>query len=164
MSKITIQGVPRQFSADELLAKQQKAVTAYKETNQNLYRLHSSTHGAFFDRYAELVLEGYRPANGRLPDLQAGDYTSYLIKPASIQDEEIAALEHKVKLEYIQSLELERLEFEAKLVAQMLQADEVKRAKAEATKQAKKLEEYKLIASNTWQPLSIPETEQTATI
>lgn len=164
MSKITIQGVPRQFSADELLAKQQQAAKAYLETSQSLHRLYSNNHGDFFNQYADLILEGYRPAVGRLPDLQANDYTAYLLKPQSLLDSEVLELQQKVKQAYIAELELERVEFESKLVQQMLQADQAKEAKALEAKQAKKLAEYKAIAASTYSPLQLPEAEQTATI
>lgn len=156
MTKITIHGTPRQFSADELLAKQQQAARAYLETSQSLHRLYSNTHGDFFNSYAELILEGYRPANERLPDLQANSYTIYLRKPQSLLDSEVLELQQKVKQAYIEELELERVEFESKLVQQMLQADQAKEQKALETKKAKKLAEYKEIAASTYTPLNIP--------
>lgn len=164
MSKVTIQGVPRQYSVDDLQVRQQQVVKTFLETGQSLYILHKQTHGQFFDSLAELILKGYKPANERLPVIEASSYTMYLRKPQSILDVEIAALEHKVKLEYIQSLELERTEYEAKLVAQMMQADQQKEAKAMEAKQAKKLAEYKLIAANTFTPLQLPETERAASV
>lgn len=164
MSKITIHGTPRQFSADELLAKQQQAARAYLETSQSLHRLYANNHGSFFNDYAELILEGYKPALERLPDLQPNSYTIYLRKPQSLLDSEVLALEQKVRQEYISELEREHKEFEAKLVAQMVAADQAKEAKALEAKKAKKLAEYKIIAANTYTPLQLPETEQTATI
>lgn len=164
MSKITITGTPRQYCADELLAKQQQAVRAYLETSQSLHRLYSNNHGSFFNDYAELVLLGYRLAAGRLPELHPNDYTLYLIKPASVLDTEVLELQQKVKQSYVEELELERVEFEAKLVAQMMAADQAKEAKALEAKQAKKLAEYKAIAANTYTPLQLPEAEKTATI
>lgn len=156
MSKITIQGTPRQWCADELQTRQQKATKAYLETSQSLYRLYANNHGSFFNQYADLILEGYRPAVERLPDMQPNSYTAYLRKPQSLLDSEVLELEQRVKQEYISALELERKEYEAKLVAQMLQADEQKELKALEAKQAKKLAEYKTIAASTYTPLSIP--------
>ena len=156
MSKITIQGTPRQYCPNELQTKQQKATKAYLETSQSLYRLYSNNHGDFFNQYADLILEGYRPALHRLPDLQANNYIAYLLKPQSLLDKEVLELEQRVKQAYIGELELERREFEAKLVTQMLQADEQKELKALEAKRAEKLAEYKTIAASTYTPLAIP--------
>lgn len=156
MSKITIQGTPRQFDSNELQARQQKATRAYLETSQSLHRLYSNNHGDFFNQYADLILEGYRPDVSRLPDLQPSSYTIHLRKPQSLLDSEVLALEQKVKQEYISELELERAEFETKLVTQMLQADEEKELKALEAKRAEKLAEYKTIAASTYTPLAIP--------
>lgn len=156
MDKITIKGTPRQFCPDELQVKQQKATKAYLETSQSLHRLYANNHGDFFNQYAELILLGYRPAVERLPDLEPSSYTAYLHKPASVLDAEVLKLEQKIKQEYISELELERSEFEAKLVAQMLAADKAKEQKALETKKAKKLEEFKALAAKTYSPLTIP--------
>lgn len=164
MSKIKVQGVPRQFDLNELQVKQQKATKAYLETSQSLHRLYSNNHGDFFNQYAELVLEGYRPALHRLPDLQANDYTAYLLKPQSLLDSEVLELEQRVKQAYIQELERDHVEFEIKLVAQMVAADEAKEQKALETKKAKKLAEFKVIAANTFTPLLLPETERVAKV
>lgn len=156
MTKTTIKGTPRQYCADELQTKQQRATKAYLETSQSLHRLYSNSHGDFFNQYADLILEGYRPDVSRLPDLSATSYTIYLRKPQHLLDTEVLALEQGVKQEYISELELERKEYEAKLVTQMLQADQEKEQKALEAKKAKKLEEYKAIAASTYTPLAIP--------
>lgn len=156
MTKITIKGTPRQYDVNELQARQQQATKAYLETSQSLYRLYSNNHGDFFNQYAGLILEGYKPAVERLPDLQANSYLIYLRKPQSLLDTEVLALEQKVKREYVAELEEERKEYESKLVTQMLQADEAKEQKALEAKRAKKLKEYKAIAASTYTPLNIP--------
>lgn len=152
----TIKGTPRQFCVDELQVRQRKATKAYLETSQSLYRLYSNDYADFFNSYGELILEGYRLAVERLPDLQPSSYTIYLRKPASVLDAEVLELEAKVKQAYITELELERTEYEAKLVAQMLAADEAKELKALEIKKAKKLEEFKALAAKTYSPLTIP--------
>lgn len=111
-----------------------------------------------------MILEGYKPAVERLPDLQANNYTIYLRKPQSLLDSEVLELEQRVKQEYISELEREHIEFESKLITQMLQADQAKEQKALETKQAKKLAEYKVIAANTFTPLLLPETERVAKV
>ena len=156
MTKITIKGTPRQFDLNELQVRQQKATKAYLETSQSLHRLYASTHGDFFNQYANLILEGYRPAVERLPDLEPNSYTAYLHKPASVLDAEVLKLEQEVKQAYIEELEREHKEFQVKLVAQMLQADEEKEAKALEVKKAKKLAEFKALAAKTYSPLTIP--------
>ena len=156
MDKTTIKGTPRQFCVDELQTRQQKATKAFLETSQSLHRLYSNSHGDFFDQYADLILEGYRPDVSRLPDLQPTSYTAYLRKPQHLLDTEVLKLEQEVKQQYVAELELERKEFEAKLVTQMLQADKAKEQKALEAKKAKKLAEYKAIAASTYTPLAIP--------
>ena len=85
------------------------------------------------------------------------NFNCHLIKSQTHQDSDLAQLEVDVKAEYVEFLEAEHVRYKDLLLAQLLQAEELKAAKKAEQAQAKLLAELQAQVAATFTPLQIPE-------
>ena len=85
------------------------------------------------------------------------DYSCHLVKPASMQDEDIAVIKVKVKEEYAEWLQSEHTRYKDLLRQQLIQTQKEKEAKALRDKEAKQLADIEKQVQACYSPLQIPD-------
>lgn len=111
----------------------------------------------FLTSVIELANQGYELSNKYPITSTPMSYSAYMRKPDAIQTDDLEALSEEVKQTYIADLEREREDFKLKLIAQRLQAAELKEQKKEIEKQAKLLKEIEKEVNDVFGDLVIPD-------
>ena len=157
MTKITLTGTAPKF--DEQILKQRQAARhhQYYSTSES----HSAARGAipfeFLTSVIELANLGYELSNKYPITSTPMSYSAYMRKPDAIQTDDLEALSEEVKQTYIADLEREREDFKLKLIAQRLQAAELKEKKREDDKRAKLLADIEKEVNDVFGDLVVPE-------
>jgi septal ring factor EnvC (AmiA/AmiB activator) len=156
LSTTTIQGIPREFNAEELEALQTVQVNNYLNTSQSKYNHRAALIGDFLNGFAELYAEGYRLSEFPI-QVESLNNSMLLTKPDALLQSEIEAIKEKVRLTYIDALKAERENYKSALVQQLRETAEAKKHAEEQRKQQKQLEEYEKQAQECFGELVIPD-------
>jgi len=155
--KITIQGAPRDFDPAELSRRQEVSTYAYRNTSQRCEILTKPIAFQLLEAVAEKVNNGFQLASEYPILTNPLHFSCYLIKPDSMQQEDLSRICAEVKDKYIQELEQERAEYKARLIQQLLEAEVAKEQKKMEDQKKKRRTELEKEASECFGELIIPE-------
>ena len=157
MTKITMTGTAPKF--DEQVLKQRQAARhhQYHETSESHGVARGTIPFEFLANVIELANQGYELSNKYPITSTPMSYSAYMRKPDAIATADLEALNEEVKQTYIADLERDREDFKLKLIAQRLEAAELKERKKEEEKQAKLLKEIEKEVNDVFGDLVIPE-------
>jgi hypothetical protein len=156
LSTTTIQGLPREYNAEELEALQAVQVNGYLNTSQSKYNHRAALLPDFLNGFAELYVQGYRLSEFPV-QIESLNNSMLLTKPDALLQSEIEAIKERVRLTYIDALKAERETYKAALVQQLREAAEAKQIAEEQRKQQKQLEQYEKQAKECFGELVIPD-------
>lgn len=157
MTKITMTGTAPKF--DEQVLKQRQAARHHQ------YHGTSESHGVargtipfeFLANVIELANQGYELSNKYPITSTPMSYSAYMRKPDAIQTDDLEALNEEVKQQYIADLEREREDFKLKLIAQRLQAAELKEQKKIEDAHKKRMADIEKEVNDVFGDLVIPD-------
>lgn len=127
-TKITISGTPRNYDEAELKKRQEGYHAVYKQTDQCTELVRADLPHTFLAKVVEFCNQGYSLSKYPIC-MESLDYSCRLIKPETLQTEDLARIDDKIKQEYIAELEAEREQYRQLLTKQLLQAAQAKEAK-----------------------------------
>jgi len=154
--KITIQGTAPKYDPNQLTQLVAEAKHKYSNSPKNCIVVRSDIDREFLQMVADKLNQGYALSPYPL-NLWPINFNCHLIKSQTHQDSDLAQLEVDVKAEYVEFLEAEHVRYKDLLLAQLLQAEELKAAKRAEQAQAKLLAELQAQVAATFTPLQIPE-------
>ena len=155
VEKITIKGVPPQYDPSRLEELVTAAKQHYKNSTQCCIVVRSGIGKEFLQLVADNLNQGCTISPYPL-NLGPINFNCHLIKSPPLQATDLAQIEVDVKAKYVESLESEHLRYKELLLAQLLQAEELKAAKKAEQAQAKLLAELQAQVAATFTPLAIP--------
>lgn len=153
--KITIQGTAPKYDPNQLTQLVAEAKHKYSNSPKNCIVVRSDIDREFLQMVADKLNQGYALSQYPL-NLGPINFNCHLIKSQTHQDSDLAQLEVDVKAEYVTFLEAEHARYKDLLLAQLLQAEELKAAKKAEQAQAKLLAELQAQVAATFTPLTIP--------
>ena len=154
---ISIKGAPRKFDQLELSARQQKYHTTYKTTSQRCERVRTETAFSFLSAIVKKCEEGYTLTSEYPISTDYLSFSALLVKPESLQEEDLARINAEVKSAYVQELQQERAEYKALLIQQLIESDAAKEEKRQEAIRAKRLIEITNEANDCFGDLVIPD-------
>ena len=154
---ITIKGTAPKFDDQVLKQLQQGYHHMYRNTDQRCTVVRDKLAYSFLAKVVEMSAEGYVLTPNYPISTSPADYSVFMVKPDHIQAADLIAIDAKVKQEYIEKLEREREDFKLKLIAQRLQAAELKEKKREDDKRAKLLADIEKEVNDMFGDLVTPE-------
>ena len=155
--KITITGTPRKFDANELMIRQQGFHNAYRSTDQCCEIVRGELPFLLLANVIAKHNQGYILTNRYPMSMGNASYHTHMIKPDDLQHSDIAAIDERVKADYIAELEAEREHYRQQLTQQLLQAAELKEAKRLADQKAKLLADIQDEVDSVFTDLVVPD-------
>lgn len=157
MTKITMTGTAPTYDEQALQQRQAARRNQYYSTSESHGVARGTIPFEFLANVIELVNQGYELSN-KYPIMSTPmSYSAYMRKPDAIATADLEALNEEVKKTYIADLERDREDFKLKLIAQRLQAAELKERKKQEEKQAKLLADIEKEVNDVFGDLVIPE-------
>lgn len=154
-TKIAIKGMPRKFDATELKLRQEGYHRAYTQTDQCTELVRADLPHTFLAKVVEFHNKDYTLSKYPI-NMESLNYTCRMIKPETLQAEDLARIDDKIKQEYIAELEAEREQYRQLLTRQLLQAAEVKETEKVERAKAKLLSEIQKEVDATFADLAVP--------
>ncbi|MER1947626.1 hypothetical protein [Stutzerimonas stutzeri] len=128
---------PMTFSPEVLAERQAKVEHQYRNSHQAAEKVQDAILVGYTKRVLELASQGYT-LHPSLPCHAApGNYSGYMLKPESLQVQEIEALKLEVEEKYKAEIEAFNAEQESILAEQLYQAQKKKEEEAERRKEEK---------------------------
>lgn len=155
-NKITISGAPRKFNAEELERRQQQSQWAYTQTSQCCEIIRAAIPLQFLQAVSDKMAAGYTLSKYPIT-MESLNYSAHLVKPQSIQEADIAIINNDVRAAYKAELEADHTKYQSLLLDQLLQAEELKQAKAAEAAKEKLLARLQKEAADCYAPLDFPE-------
>ncbi len=156
ISKTTIQGLPREYNAEELQALQAVKVNGYLNTSQSKYNHRAALLPDFLNGFAELYVQGYRLSEFPV-QIEPLNNSMLLTKPDAVLQPELEAIKENVRSQYILELQEEREHYKSVLVQQLKEAADAKERTAAEQKAKKQQEEYEKQAAACFGELVVPD-------
>lgn len=153
---ITIQGTAPKYDPNQLAQLVAEAKHKYSNSPRNCIVVRSDTVRDFIQSVADKLNQGYTLSQYPF-NLGPLNFNCHLIKSPAHQDSDLAQIEVETKVDYVAFLEAEHIRYKELLLAQLLQAEELKAAKKAEQAQAKLLSELQAQVAATFTPLQIPE-------
>lgn len=138
---------PRQLDKGELDARIEKAIERYKGSHAACQHVDEPILIRYTEKVIELISQGYT-LHPSLPCNAAGGFRSYMLKPESLQAQEIEKLKAEVEAKYKSEIEAFNAEQESILAEQLYQAQVAKERKAAEEKERKAREAAKKEAAD----------------
>lgn len=138
---------PRQLDKGELDARIEKAIERYKGSHAACQQVDEPILIRYTQKVIELAEQGYT-LHPSLPCNAAGGFRSYMLKPESLQVQEIEKLKAEVEDKYKAEIEAFNAEQESILAEQLYQAQVAKERKAAEEKERKAREAAKKEAAD----------------
>ena len=154
--KITIQGTAPKYDPNQLTQLVAEAKHKYSNSPKNCIVVRSDIDREFLQMVADKLNQGYAFSPYPL-NLGPINFNCHLIKSQAHQDSDLAQLEVNVKAEYVEFLEAEHVRCKDLLLAQLLQAEELKALKEAETAKAKLMTKLRKEVDATFSPLQVPE-------
>jgi len=130
------------FSPEVLAERQAKAIERYKGSHAACHQIDEPILIRYTEKVLELAEQGYT-LHPSLPCNAAGGFRSYMLKPESLQAQEIEQLKAEVEEKYKSEIEAWNNEQESILAEQLYQAQVAKERKAAEEKEHKAREAAK---------------------
>ena len=154
-TKTTISGTPRNYDEAELKKLQEGYHAVYKQTDQCTELVKSELPHDFLAKIVEFSKQGYMLSKYPI-NMEMLNYFARMIKPETLQTEDLARIDDKIKQEYITELETEREQYRQLLTKQLLQAAEAKEAKKIDDVQKKRMLEIEKEVNDVFGKLELP--------
>ena len=154
--KIRIHGIPKQFDANELKARQEKWHYAYRETTQSCEIVRGAHPKQFLQAVIDHATKGYTLTDHPVA-LDPSAYSTYMRKPVDIQEADTAKINDDVREAYKLELEADHAKYQKLLLEQLLQAEELKQAKAADAAKEKLLARLQKEVDSCYTPLEFPD-------
>lgn len=138
---------PRQLDQGELDARIEKAIERYKGSHAACQQIDEPILLRYTQKVIELAEQGYT-LHPSLPCNAAGGFRSYMLKPESLQVQEIEKLKADVEEKYKAEIEAFNAEQESILAEQLYQAQKKKEEEAERKKEEKLREQARKEAAD----------------
>jgi len=134
---------PRQLDKGELDARIEKAIERYKGSHAACQQVDEPILLRYTQKVIELAEQGYTLHPSLPCNAAPGNYSGYMLKPESLQVQEIEKLKADVEEKYKAEIEAFNAEQENILAEQLYQAQVAKERKAAEEKERKAREEAK---------------------
>jgi len=155
--RIQIKGAPPKYDEAEFQRRFDMEVHRYHHTTDCMVYVTTALPHDFLDLVAEKVKDGLVVARKQRVINESLNYSCYMIKSAPEQAGDIAAIEVKVKSEYVAWLKSEHVRYQDLLRDQLKQAAAEKELKAQLEKEQKLHDTIEREVLACYQPLVIPE-------
>lgn len=129
---------PRQLDKGELDARIEKAIERYKGSHAACQQVDEPILIRYTQKVIELAEQGYT-LHPSLPCNAAGGFRSYMLKPESLQAQEIEQLKAEVEAKYKAEIEAHNEAQIELLTIQLAAQEEAKEKKKQEEKEAKRL-------------------------
>ena len=156
VEKITIKGVPPQYDPSRLEELVTAAKQHYKNSTQCCIIVRSGIGKEFLQLVADNLNQGCTMSAFPL-NLGPINFNCHLIKSPELQTTDLAQIEVDVKAKYVESLKSEHVRHKELLLAQLIQAEELKALKEAETAKAKLMTKLRKEVDATFSPLQVPE-------
>ncbi len=156
IEKITIEGTAPKFEANKLEELVAAAKKQYSNSTQCCVVVRSDIGKEFLQLVADKLNLGCTISPYPL-NLGPINFNCTLIKSPEVQARDIAQIEVDVKEKYVGFLKSEHTRYQELLLAQLLQADELKTLKEAEIARAKLITKLQKEVAATFAPLEIPE-------
>lgn len=154
--KIVIHGTPKQYDANELKARQEEWHHAYRETTQSCEIVRAAIPTQFLQSVIDYADKGYTLTDYPV-SFEPLAYSAYMRKPVAAQGIDIAKINDDVRDAYKLELEADHAKYQKLLLEQLLQAEEIKQAKAVASAKEKLLTRLQKEVDACYAPLEFPD-------
>jgi len=155
--KIVINGTPKKYDANELKARQEQWHHAYRETSKSCEIVRGAHPKQFLQAVIDHATKGYTLTDYPVA-LDPLAYAIQMRKPVDIQEADIAKINNDVRDAYKLELEADHAKYQKLLLDQLLQAEELKQAKAADAAKEKLLARLQKEVDACYAPLEFPDT------
>lgn len=154
--KIVINGTPKKFDADELKARQAQWHHAYRETSKSCEIVRGAHPKQFLQAVIDHAAKGFTLTDYPVA-LDPLAYAVHMRKPLSVQESDIDKINQEVRDAYKLELEADHAKYQKLLLEQLLQAEELKQAKAADAAKEKLLVRLQKEVDACYAPLEFPD-------
>lgn len=155
--KIVIKGTPPAWDQAVYERRVEEWVRVYRGTEKSMELVSGSLGHEFLQAVIDKANQGYTITHTKRINQGELYHSTFMVKPPSMQEEDIASIRAEQKEKYVAHLEAERARYQDLLRQQLIQAKSEKEAKAAELAEAKKLAEVEKEVQACYAPLEIPE-------
>lgn len=155
--KIKISGVPPQWDEAEYEQRVADWVNVYRSTTQSMELIRAPLPHDLLQQVIDKAKDGFTMALSQPVSLAPLNNLCWMIKPESMQEEDIANIRAEQKAKYIAHLQAEHARYQDMLRQQLIQAQEEKDRKAAEAAKEKLLAVIEREVQACYKPLVIPE-------
>lgn len=155
--KIKISGAPPQWVEAEYEQRVADWVNAYRCNTQSMELIRAPLPHDLIQQVIDKAKDGYTLARSQPVSLAPLNNLCWMIKPESMQEEDIANIRAEQKTKYVAHLQAEHTRYQELLRQQLIQAAEDKERKAAEQLKAKQMATIEKQVSECYTPLSIPQ-------
>ncbi|WEJ22295.1 hypothetical protein N0B28_03140 [Pseudomonas sp. SD17-1] len=154
--KIVIKGTPPAWDQAEYERRVEEWVRVYRGTEKSMELVSGSLGHEFLQAVIDKAKQGYTITHTKRLNHGELYHSTFMVKPQSIQEEDIANIKVEQKQKYVAHLEAEHARYQDLLRQQLIQTRQEKEAKAAELVEAKKLAEIEKKVLACYKPLVIP--------
>lgn len=155
--KIKISGTPPQWVEVEYEQRVDDWVNVYWSTTQSMELICAPLPHDLLQQVIDKAKDGYTLARIQPVSLAPLNNLCWMIKPESMQEEDIAHIRAEQKAKYIAHLQAEHTRYQNLLRQQLIQVQEEKERKVAEQAKAKQMAAIEKQVSECYTPLVIPE-------
>jgi uncharacterized protein YqgQ len=155
-ARITVQGAPKKYDADELLKRQRGYHLMYSTTDQCCEMIYSELPYLFLTKIIDKHEQGYTLTSKYPISTDTLNYHAHMVKPANLQTLDLQAIDERVKAEYIIELEADLAKYKELLRLQLLEKAELAEQEKLDLKRAKLLKEVEQEVNDAFGTLIVP--------
>lgn len=157
LSTTTVKGMPSKWEDGEFNRRLHIRFHAYSNTRESTELVSHPLEHEWLKLVAQKVSEGYSIDRVWPINHAQLSHSTYLVKPAALQEVEKEALKAEVKAAYIAHLEAQLKEYKAKLAKQLLEAAETKERQKQEREEAKRVAAAEKEAQECYGELEVPD-------
>ncbi|TDF81995.1 hypothetical protein [Pseudomonas sp. H9] len=154
--KIIIKGTPPAWDQAEYERRVEEWVRVYRGTEKSMELVSGSLGHEFLQAVIDKANQGYTITHTKRLNHGELYHSTFMVKPQSMQEEDIANIRVEQKQKYVAHLEAEHARYQDLLRQQLIQTRQEKEAKAAELVEAKKLAEIEKEVLACYKPLVIP--------
>lgn len=155
-ARITVQGAPKKYDANELLKCQRGYHLMYKTTDQCCEMIYSELPYLFLTKIIEKHEQGYTLTSKYPISTDTLNYHAHMVKPEAKQQQDLQTIDERVKAEYICALEADLVKYREQLKLQLLEKLELAEQEKLDMKRAKLLKEIEQEVDDAFGKLVVP--------
>lgn len=155
-ARVTVQGAPKKYDADELLKRQRGYHSMYTTTDQCCEIIYSELPYLFLTKIIEKHEKGYTLTSKYPISTDTLNYHAHMVKPEDLQTLDLQAIDERVKAEYISELEVDLFKYKELLKNQLLENAQLAEQEKLDMKRAKLLKEIEQEVDDAYGKLVVP--------